>query len=187
MKELREFRIPFIGLKEGEHRFEYQIDNKFFDAFQYDEFIEVDLKVSLLFVKKATMLELEFTVEGTVNVPCDLTGEPFDLTVTGELSLIVKFGEEYNDDHDEILVVPNSAHQINVSQYIYEMIALSVPVKRVSPKGKNEKVGLEKLEELKVKENKTKTEDITDPRWGKLKDLLIDKNHHNGTSKEKDI
>jgi hypothetical protein len=91
MKEFKEFVISFIGLKEGEHRFEYQIDSTFFDAFNYDEYEKASIIVDLVFVKKTTMLELSFSYQGTVEVPCDLTGELFDLKTKGNLSLIVKF------------------------------------------------------------------------------------------------
>ncbi|WP_139957694.1 YceD family protein [Flavicella sediminum] len=191
MKELREYNLSFIGLKEGEHKFEYQIDNKFFDVYKYDEYLKADLKVDLVFVKKTNMLELDFEVSGSVNVPCDLTGEPFDLETSGKLSLIVKFGDEFNDENEEILIIPNSAHQVNVAQYIYEMIVLAVPIKRIHPEAQTGDFAqgtLEKLEELKIsKKNSKDNEETTDPRWGKLKDLLIDKNQHNGTSKKKDI
>lgn len=190
MNEMKMFDIPFIGLKEGEHKFEYQIDNKFFDAFQYEEFDETQINVGLVFVKKPTMLELEFTSEGTVNVPCDVTGEPFDMETKGSLSLIVKFGEGYDDGNEEIVYIPNSAHKINVAHYIFEMLVLAAPIKRVHPKvldGTLESDVFEKLEELKIRKSTTNIEETTDPRWGKLKDLLIDKTQHNGTSKEKDI
>lgn len=188
MKELKDFDVSFIGLKEGEHKFEYQIDNKFFDVFQYDEYTEASLNVDLVFVKKATMMELEFSVKGTVNVPCDISGESFDLNVEGNLPLIVKFGDEFNDDNEEILVIPHSEYKLNVAQCIYEMIVLSVPQKRIGSDVNESEAGkeaFEKLEELKIKKNNK--EEIIDPRWGKLKDLLIDKNQHNGTSKKKDI
>lgn len=190
MKEMRTYDIPFIGLKEGKHEFEYQIDKKFFDAFQYEEFDETLINVSLVFVKKPTMLELEFTSKGTVNVPCDVTGEPFDMETNGSLSLIVKFGEGYDDGNEEIVYIPNSAHVFNVAHYIFEMLVLAAPVKRVHPKvldGTLESDVFEKLEELKIRNSTTKIEETTDPRWGKLKDLLIDKTQRNGTSKEKDI
>ncbi|MGB2129065.1 MAG: YceD family protein [Flavicella sp.] len=190
MKQMKVFDIPFIGLKEGKHVFEYQIDNTFFDALQYDEFIEADLKVNLVFEKKPTLLELNFASKGAVKVNCDLSGEPFDLPVSGDLSLIVKFGEGYDDGNEEIMYVSHNEHKINVSHAIFEMLVLSVPVKRVHPKvldGTLESEALKRLEAYKIKKSTTKKEDTTDPRWGKLKDLLIDKKQHNGTSKEKDI
>jgi hypothetical protein len=38
MKDLKEFNIPFVGLKEGKHLFEYKIDNTFFELYNYSEF-----------------------------------------------------------------------------------------------------------------------------------------------------
>ena len=134
MKDLKEFEIPFVGLKEGSHLFEYQIDNTFFEAFQFDEFNNTNIKADVNFVKKSTLFELSFTVSGSVNIPCDVTSELYDQEINGTLELVVKFGPEFNDDHDEILILPHEAYQINVAQYIYELIVLSVPRKRIHPK-----------------------------------------------------
>ena len=165
------FIIPFIGLKEGKHQFEYQIDKKFFEAFQYDEFNDVDVKVELSFVKKATMFELEFQFNGNVTVSCDISNELYNQPISDKFKLIVKFGDEYNDERDDILVIPHTEFQINIAQYIYESIILSVPSKRVHPNvinGSLKSEVIEKLKELEIKE--IKIENI-DPRWDKLKDL----------------
>ncbi|RBW55314.1 DUF177 domain-containing protein [Tenacibaculum sp. E3R01] len=178
MKDLKQFNIPFIGLKEGSHLFEYHIDKTFFEAYQFDDFNDCAVNTTVDFVKKSNLMELNFTINGSVNVPCDMTGELFNQVIDGTLHLIVKFGHEYNDDNDEILILPNEAYQINISQYIYELIILSVPNKRVHPKvldGTMESEALEKLEELRIDEDKTVEEKTTDPRWDKLKDLLTDK------------
>ena len=172
MKELNMFIIPFIGLKDGKHQFEYQIDNKFFDAFQYDEFDDVDIKVDLSFVKKATMLELDFEFNGSVTVACDISNELFNQPISDKFKLIVKFGEAYNDDYIDILVIPHTEFQLNISQYIYESVILAVPSKRIHPNvidGSLKSEVIEKLKELEVKEIK-EIEHI-DPRWDKLKDL----------------
>ncbi len=181
MKKLNEFLIPFIGLKLGKHQFEYQIDKGFFESFEYDEFESCDIKVNIVLEKKSTMLELELKHKGTVHVPCDLTSEMFDLPIKGKMRMVVQFGEQYNDDNDELLILPHGEHQINVVQMIYEMIALSVPFKRVHPGVKDgtlQTAALEKLNELRVSEKdlkNTKEEEHTDPRWDELKKLLTDK------------
>lgn len=178
MKDIKEFNIPFVGLKEGRHLFEYQIDNAFFEAFKFDEFNNVNLKANINFVKKSTLFELNFTIKGTVNVPCDITGELFDLQIEGSLDLVVKFGDEFNNEHDEILILPHEVYQMNVAQYIYELIVLSVPSKRIHPdvlNGTMESEALKKLEELRINEEKIVEQISTDPRWDKLKDLLTDK------------
>jgi len=179
MKVTNEFLIPFIGLKLGKHQFEYQVTKAFFDDFDYDEFENADIKVNVVLEKKSTMLELAFKHKGTIHVPCDLTGEMFDLPIKGKIKLVVQFGEEFNNDNEELLILPHGEHQIDIKQYVYEMIALSIPLKKVHPgikDGTLQSAALDKLNELSVKDQKKeeKQED-TDPRWDQLKKLLTDK------------
>lgn len=174
MKVTNEFLIPFLGLKLGKHQFEYQISKAFFDHFEYDEFDSSNIKVNLVLDKQSTMLELNFKHSGTINVPCDVTNELFDLPIKGKLRLIVRFGEKFNDENEELLILPFGEHQIDVSQYIYEMIVLSIPLKRVSPEAKDKKA-LEKLNSIEVKDEQEVKEEEIDPRWAALKKLLTDK------------
>ncbi|UFH47433.1 DUF177 domain-containing protein [Flavobacterium galactosidilyticum] len=179
MKNTKEYLIPFVGLKLGKHHFEYQISNAFFEIFDYNEYQNSDIKVNVVLEKKSTLLELSFKHKGVVNVPCDLTSEDFDLSIKGKMKLIVRFGEEFNNDNEELLILPHGEFEIDLAQYIYEMIVLSVPLRRVHPgikDGSLKTEALTKLNELKVKEVKkeNKEEDI-DPRWDKLKQLLTDK------------
>ena len=173
MKDLKEFNIPFVGLKEGKHLFQYKVDNTFFELYNYNEFEKSSINVTLEFVKKSTLFELEFTASGTVNVPCDVTNEYFDLEITATLPLVVKFGQEYNDENEEILILPHEVYQFSVAQFIYEMIVLGIPNKRVHPKVLDGTMETEALEQLEVK--KEKTVETTDPRWDKLKNLITEK------------
>lgn len=180
MKKLNEYLIPFVGLKLGKHQFEYQINKTFFDQFDYDEFENADIQVELVLEKKSLMLELYFKHKGNVYVPCDVTGEMFHLPIKGNLRVVVQFGEEFNNENEELLILPHGEHQIDVSQYLFEMIALSVPLKRVHPgikDGTLKSEALDKLNELNVTEVKEEVEEEKeiDPRWDKLKQLLTDK------------
>jgi uncharacterized metal-binding protein YceD (DUF177 family) len=179
MKSNSEFLIPFIGLKLGKHQFEFVITKTFFDSFHYDEFGNCDIIVNVVLEKKTSHLELSFKHKGIVNLPCDLTGELFDLPIKASIKLVVQFGDEFNNDNDELLIIPHGEHQIDISQYIYEMIVLSIPQKRVHPGVKDgtlESEALKKLNELKrEKVEKEKEIKEIDPRWDKLKQLLTDK------------
>lgn len=179
MKALKEFIIPFVGLKIGKHHFEYKVEQAFFEHFEYEDFNDVNINVNVEFEKKSTLLELHFKISGWVNVNCDLTNEPYNQAIENEFDLVVKFGDEYNDEHVDILIVPHGTYEISIQQYIYELIILAVPIKRIHPgveDGTLDSEILKKLEELspKLKENKDKEEDI-DPRWNTLKKLLTDK------------
>ncbi len=162
MNNLKEYLIPFVGLKIGKHQFDYQIDNTFFKNFDYDEFNDVSVKVDIVLEKKSTMLELDFKHKGTVNVPCDVSGEEFDLPIKGKLKLLVKFGDAFNDENEELLILPHGEFQVNVAQYIYESIILSVPLRRIHPGVKDGSLSdvIEKLESLSPKETRKKNNKI---------------------------
>ena len=137
------------------------------------------LTIVLNLVKKSTFLELNFQASGTINVNCDLTNERYDESVNTDFDLVVSFGDEYNDENEAILILPHAEYEINVAHYIYELIVLSLPQKRVHPGVEAGTLGsdiLKQLEDLSPKslENKPPKEDI-DPRWETLKKLITDK------------
>lgn len=165
MKSLKDFTINFVGLKQGTHNFDYEIDNKFFKEFDFDDFSKANFRIALLFEKQSTLMQLTFSFKGNVTVPCDRCLDDVDIPVEGEERLIVKFGNE-ESDNEEILVLPEQEYQINVAQYIYEFIEIHIPQKRVHPEGECNIEVVNKLEEL----SKNNTNNI-DPRWGKLNEL----------------
>ena len=177
MMELKEFFIPFSGLKIGKHEFKYTINNTFFESFGYEEFNASAINLKAILNKMNTMMELDIKASGSVNVNCDLTSEPYQQEINSDLQLVIKFGEAYNDEDDEILILPHGEYQVNISQYVYEMLVLAVPQKRVHPgvlDGTLKSDALDKLEELQPKETRENKEQ-TDPRWDGLKKLLTDK------------
>ena len=177
MKALKDFVIQFVGLKIGKHHFEYKIEQAFFDHFEYKEFNNVNIDINVELEKKSTLLELRFKASGFVNINCDLTNEPYNQTIENEFELVVKFGDEYNDEHVDILIVPHGTYEISLQQYIYELIVLAVPIKRVHPGVEDGTLNsdiLEKLEELSPKLNEEDKEEGIDPRWNTLKKLLTD-------------
>ena len=181
MKELKEFTIPFVGLKLGEHHFDFKIDASFFEHFEYDEFNDVNIGLDVLLNKKTTLLEFELSFSGEVDVLCDLTSEPFHQDVSGNYHFVMKFGEEYNDENEDLLILPHGSYEVNIQQYIYESIVLALPSRFIHPgieDGTLKSDILEKLEELRPKqleENQEEKDTKTDPRWDDLKKLLTDK------------
>ncbi len=167
----KEFNILFKGLKQGKHAYNYQIDKKFFESFTLVDFLDADINAKLNLQKKTTLLDLNFSIEGKVLVNCDVSGKEYWQEIEGNLEIIVKFGNEYNDDDEIVLILPHSAYDLNVAQYFYELVVFSIPIKRVQSSNKNEtlKFDLKKLENSE--KNNIKKQEI-DPRWEKLKKLL---------------
>ena len=178
--ELKEFKITFAGLKQGKHEFSFELDNEFFESFGYDEFNSAAVIANVELDKRSTLMDLHLLGSGSVNVNCDVTNEPFDMPVDAIMDIVVKFGDRFNDENEDILILPHGEYELNVAQYLYEMVALSIPLKKTHPgleDGSLESDVLDKLEELKLSSSDEIEDGIdTDPRWDALKKLKTENN-----------
>ncbi|NGX82790.1 DUF177 domain-containing protein [Aequorivita sp. KMM 9714] len=181
MKELKEFTIPFVGLKLGKHQFNFELNKAFFEHFEYDEFNNAAINLNVLLDKTSTLLEFTLIYDGSVNVACDITNELYDQEISGSYKFVVKFGEEYNDENEDLLIIPHGSYEVNIQQFIYESIVLAMPSRKIHPgveDGTLKSDILDKLEELSPKaidEESVVEDENTDPRWDSLKKLLTDK------------
>ena len=168
-------------MKYSNNQFNFELKKAFFEHFEYDEFNDAAINLDVLLEKMSTLLEFTLTFNGTVNVACDMTNELFDQEISGSYKFVVKFGEEYNDENEDLLILPHGSYEVNIQQYIYESIVLAMPSRRIHPGVKDGTLKsdiLDKLEELSPKaiDEETAPEDEnTDPRWDSLKKLLTDK------------
>ena len=180
MKPLKAYDIQFVGLKLGKHIYDYEINQTFFEYFEFDEFNTINVNLNIHLEKKTTLLELNFSGKGSVNINCDVSNEPYDQPINFNFNLVVKFGQEYNNENDSILIIPHGSYEINIAQYIYELIVLSIPQKRIHPGVEDGTLNseiLRKLEDLSPNadlKGESSSNDV-DPRWNKLKKLLTDK------------
>ena len=192
MEKFRYYNVSFAGLPLGQHEFEFQITQSFFDLFEFDQdFQHPNLRLEMVLDKKNNFLELHFQLSGTIEVNCDLTNEPYEEKISGKSSIIVKFGSEFDDTDDEVWVIPQGEFTINIAQMIYEMTLLALPRKRIHPdvqSGKSHSEMLELLEQYSLDEvdfdeigknelSEDSNDEEIDPRWEALKKL---KNNNNG-------
>jgi len=174
---LNTYSIHFKGLKVGKHTFNFEVDDKFFEAFEEGEIKKGKVNVDVTLNRQSQMLDFFISIEGLVEVTCDRCLENFDLPISYEGSLYVKFGGIKSEEDDEIIILTNDDSEINLAQYIYESICLSLPIQRYhGMKGTKTKCNTEMLNKLKsLSSNSTKKEktEEVDPRWSKLKDIEL--------------
>ncbi|OIP04977.1 MAG: hypothetical protein AUJ97_01895 [Bacteroidetes bacterium CG2_30_32_10] len=175
MDYFNQFRILFKTLADGEHQYIYIIDESFFENYEMSEIKKGNIKIVVSLDKKPTLMSFVFNLEGSVNVMCDRCLDYFDLPITNQFQMFVKFGEKRIEQTEEILIIPESDNELSLTQYIYEYIYLSLPIQRIHPD--NEKgysncnpLFLEKLKEFS-KSDKKKEE--TDPRWEILNNIKL--------------
>ncbi|MCX6294672.1 MAG: DUF177 domain-containing protein [Bacteroidetes bacterium] len=177
MPTRKEYVIQFVGLGIGLHEFKFEVGDSFFKDFEYSEIKRGDIIIDLKLLKQSQMMVLEFEISGTVKAECDLCTGEFDLAIKGLQKLIVKVGgNDTGNEDDDIITIAANEHELDLSQYIYEYITLSLPSKRVHPldkKGKStcDKEVIKKLEDFIIEEEKE--EKKIDPRWNDLKNIKL--------------
>lgn len=138
MKQLREFDIAFVGLKPGVSIFEYQITDSFFEEYGPQDFSNCNASVRLTLDKKSDFFLLKFEIGGSMTVICDRCGQPFDLQLWDDFTQVVKMVEnpeamEGGDEDPEVSYISRTESHLNVREWIYEFINLSIPMQKVHP------------------------------------------------------
>lgn len=175
MNYLSQYTLPFSGLSEGKHQFDFTVDDRFFAEFETSEVEKGELKIQVELEKRSTYLSLVFSISGTVELVCDRCLENFIYPLESNRKLLVKFSEKQVEDEAEMVYLHPNDFQVEVAQYIYEFVILSLPIRRIHPDGENgeslcDPVMLRKLEELRHHSNTLDEPD--DPRWNELRKFI---------------
>ena len=167
--------IPYKGLKDGRHEFQFEIGDSFFKEFEDSEITKAVLKAFIAAEKNGTIMHLSVKIDGKVEVECDRCLSFLSCPISFEGNVWVKTGGSYDSDeegNEELIIVPAEQGELNLWQYLYDSIALSLPIQRIHP-GKPGKINgcdsevIRKLNEHLVVE----TEKEVDPRWNALLQL----------------
>lgn len=84
----RDYIIPFVGLKIGAHKFEFNITDTFFDNYEYSIIRRGNVKIELILDKKETMLIGNYAIRGVVQSECDRCTDPIEIDVAGDYQLV---------------------------------------------------------------------------------------------------
>jgi uncharacterized protein len=177
MNYLSKYEIAFKGLKEGIHQFEYELDDKFFDKFENSEVKKGSLKAEVILTKQSTLMIFEFSAKGTVELLCDRCLDIYNQKVSNKSKLYIKFGSEDEELSEDVIMISQDDFQINVAQYLYELVILGLPIKHIHPVNKNGQSDcdpemIKKLNEYLVIEKDNEDQEPVDERWNELKKLI---------------
>jgi DUF177 domain-containing protein len=164
-----DYNIDIFKLSNSSHQYNFDFDDSFFGLFEESLVNKGSGKIVLELLKSDSFIELKFEIEGKIELVCDRSLEPFWFELKLTDKLLLKFGEEWEEISDEILMMPRDEQTINVSQYIYEFIGVAIPMKKLHPKFDNEDENDEFI--YSSDDNKEEENNMIDPRWKKLKDL----------------
>lgn len=191
----KQFIIPFVGLKQGKHEFQFDVTDTFFETFEYSIIQQGDVHINFTLDKKDTMMVGEFELEGRVKTACDRCNDPIEVPIEGEFRLVYKFGTEETEDETLVIVFPEE-FEINIKHSLLEFMNVLLPTRSVHPEGECNQEMLDYLDEYVVNpidededdeyddedfedfdeedeiENDDNDDDTpVDPRWAALKNL----------------
>ena len=169
-------------------KYEFVLDNLYFAHIDGPEVQKGKVNVELTVKRTSRAFELSFQTDGVVWVPCDRCLDEMEQPVSSPDKLMVKFGHEYAEEGDNLIVIPEEEGEINVAWFMYEFIALAIPMKHVHAPGMCNKAVTSKLnkhlrtsgdddaeesfgagEDIVVEDE---AEEQIDPRWNELKKIL---------------
>ncbi|SMO51543.1 Uncharacterized metal-binding protein YceD, DUF177 family [Saccharicrinis carchari] len=179
MYQLQEYNINFKSLKDGKHHFHFSIGQLFFKAVEESIIADGDFEIEVELDKKTQMLQLDFNIHGSVKGICDNCLGALTVPVSYQGAVYVKFGIEYDESNEEVIVLPQDESKINIAHLIYEYIVVSMPLRSVHEDYKSCDPEMKaRLEEFsgEYHHNDSKEEEITDPRWDALKKLKYNNN-----------
>ncbi len=178
----------------GTTEYSFHLDNIFFKNIDGEEFHKGNVDVELTVKKTSNTHEFNFNINGVIQILCDRCLDEMEFPISTQARLFVKFGKEFSEESDEIVIIPEDEGEINIAWFLYEFIALEIPMKHVHAPGKCNKAMSSKLKKhitrsaddnedsggisdedflddvnLGVDED---VEEKTDPRWDELKKLI---------------
>ena len=177
MNALRAYDINIVGLENKRYEYDFESDDAFFAALNQELIRRGNVRSHVVLDKSETMIRLDFHVVGTVEQICDRSLDEYDETVETQQMMLLKFGDHNEELSDEIELIERNTATVNVARYIFEFISLSLPMKRLHPRFRDED---DQDDESTVKliyssgtatDNEEDDQSATDPRWAALRKL----------------
>jgi uncharacterized protein len=166
--EQRTFQVNIPSLKIGQHQFQYEITNAFFDQFE-ESLVDKGKGMCTLNLKLTeTMMVLDFDLDLEVELICDRSLDTFHYSIVKKEELIVKFGEQDEELSEDLVVIADNTQLLDVAPYINEYIGLLIPMKKLHPRYNGQDTP-PLVYQTEVDEEESREE--IDPRWEALKKL----------------
>lgn len=175
MNALEQYKIDLVSLKNQDYTFTFTVNHHFFQTMQTDLVEKGALTAKVSLRKSDLMIALEFQIDGSLELICDRSLEPFEYPVSLQERLILQFGDREETLDDELEIIPYQAQSISLAQYLYEYIAMAVPMKKLHPKFADEEdddAEVKLIYSSSTDQSDSQQENTqADPRWEALKKL----------------
>ena len=135
MEVNKQYTIAYKGLKNSTYDFDFEVDDALFAAYESKEIFGGNCQVKVEMLKNERQLDFDFEIFGEVTCECDRCLDYCQIPIDYQGHLIVRLSEEEGEYDGEVMWLNPAETEIDLTQYIYESIVLSLPYQRVHPEG----------------------------------------------------
>ena len=159
--------VRFSGLKPGCYNYDFDLGKEFFESFENEELCDGKVHVAAVFEKTERVMKFEFELDGEVTTRCDRCLGEMKVPIVGKEMLNVRLSDTEQSDDENVAILPEDAFEIDLAQWLYEYVAVRIPMQHVHPEGECDSEVTRFISE----EGQGRGADEIDPRWAALKDL----------------
>ena len=193
MGKFSAYKVPLKSMAKGTHEFDFKLDKAFFTNMENADVHDADLNVHLTVVYNGEYYDFTFHITGEVVLICDRCLDDLHQPIDATYHVTVRYGEDYNDEADDVLVIPDSDSTLNVAYMVYDTVVLAIPIKHVHPLGKcnrqmsailkkhrargagdDAELENELIDEMDSMDASGSSEAASDPRWDALRKIAGD-------------
>ena len=131
----KQYSVAYKGLKNSSFDFDFEVDDTLFAAYESRDIRGGKCSVKATMLKAEHQLDFDFTITGKVICECDRCLEDCPIAIDYDGDLVVKFSEETDFYDGDVMWISPSEDMLDLTQYIYESIVLSLPYSRVHEDG----------------------------------------------------
>jgi len=135
---MSEIIIPLHGTTHEGQEFDFSLNDSFLDDFGREMLEGLDCNAHLLVVHKGDWIEMHCTIDGNAKVLCDRCLEEMLMPVEVDEILTIRFDaepEEVVNDDDNTIILREGTSEMDLSQLLYDLVCVSLPMCRTHPEG----------------------------------------------------
>ncbi len=172
MKTDTRYEIDIFKLRNGQHTYNFDVNDAFFEAFENSPVKKGNGRVEVILEKEERMIQVDMHLSLTIPLECDKTLKPFDYQVEENKEIMYKYGESEEELDEDLYMITRNTQRIDLTHLIYEYVCMAIPMRKIHPDHLDESEEDELIYRSEGSgDQEDDGDDSVDPRWSKLKDL----------------
>ena len=184
MSKMADFKLNLKAMPFDTQVFKYHLDGDFFNSIEETEVRRSSVDVTLQVTRKDERnFGITLQCTGTLTVPCDRCLDDLDVDVDEQYAITLRLeGHELDDSRENLLLVPESWHEFDVTSLMRDTVLLAIPIVHTHGDDECNPSMISVLAQHAAGEPAQSDDDndntaAADPRWDALRQLIDNNNN----------